>query len=318
MRIAIVGAGALGSVYALKLSHVAQVSIVVREMSRAPKRILAVRASGPAPNADALDAPNVVTTVPDDADAVLLCVRGDQVSDELLQSLAKAGPARRIVVTLTPLLPHTRARAQAVLGDRLVVGMPGVVAYEPDAPSTPSERHVRYWTPRVSPTMLDARAGDDPHAQTIDELRQTLVASGLPSEVQPDVATTNAATTIAFLPILLGIQAAGGSIDRLLDDGALLKLSLEASKESKALAKTIGELAGFSGLLLSFAGTFTVRAGIKLARARAPESIVFLEKHFGGKLVEQNRGMMREIDALANEKGVRIDALRRLAQQAGV
>lgn len=319
MRIAVVGAGALGTVYALRLSFVAQVTLVVRDLARAPKRIRAEKVTSPGPAADAFDAPPVSMSVPEDAEVVLLCVRADQVRDDLLQSLAHGGPARRIVVALTPLLPKTCERTKQALGARLVVGMPGVVAYEPDVElHRGAERRVRYWTPRVSPTALDARPKDDPRARVIDELRETLVAARLPCEVQPNVASTNAATTIAFFPLVLAIQAAGDSMSRLIDDGALLKLALDAVKESRALAKTVGHLARFSGLLLSFAGPFTVRAGVKLARARTPESLTFLERHFGSKLVDQNRAMMEEIEELARERGVAVDALRRLAEKAGV
>lgn len=313
MKIAVVGAGALGSVYALRLSHVTQVSLVVRDLARAPKRIMADKVMGPGPTSDALDAPIAATEVPGDAEAVLLCVRADQATDDLLRKIAREAP-NAIVVALTPLLPKTCTRAKAVLGDRLVVGMPGVVAYEPDTDAG-SERRIRYWTPRMAPTMLDARASNDPRAATVDALKRDLVSAGLSCEVQPKVATTNAATTIAFFPLVLAIGAAGDSMQRLIDDSALLKLALEAIKECRALAKTIGNLAGFSGVLLSFAGPFTVRAGVKLARSRTPESLTFLERHFGSKLEEQNRAMMAEIEELARERRVAIGALQRLASK---
>ena len=320
MRIAVVGAGALGCTYALKLAQVAQVVLVVRDLALAPKRIVAERANNNGPAIEG-EAPRAVTTVPDDVDAVLVAVRVDQLDDALLAALAASGPARRIVVMLTPLLPAIYERVVAHLGERLVVAIPGVVAYEPEhvigAPN-PSVRRLRYWTPKASPTQLDARPAADERASMIGDLTQTLVAAGLPAEVKASVRTTNPATTIAFFPLLLGIQAAGGSIDRLLDDGALLRLSLDAAKETRALAKTVGELAGFAGLLLSFAGPFTVRAGLKLVRSRAPESLVFLEKHFGGKLVGQNAAMLAAIFSLARERGTSIACLERLAQQAKV
>jgi hypothetical protein len=318
MRIAVVGAGALGCTYALKLSHVAQVVLVVRDLAHAPKEIVAERANDNGPTIDGTSPP-AVTAVPDDVDAVLVAVRVDQLDDALLDALARGGPTHRIVVMLTPLLPSVYERVVTKLGDRLVVAMPGVVAYEPDHdPATPhpSRRRIRYWTPKASPTQLDARAPGDPSAPIIADLAQTLVAAGLPAEVKGGVRTTNPATTIAFFPLLLGIQAAGGSIARLLDDGALLKLSLGASKETRALAKTVGELAGFAGLLLSFAGPFTIRAGMKLVRGRAPESLVFLEKHFGQKLAGQNVAMLHAIEALARERGVAMPSLQRLAEQA--
>ena len=67
---------------------------------------------------------------------------------------------------------------------------------------------------------------------------------------------------------------------------------------------------------MSFAGPFTVRAGIKLARSRYPESLVFLEHHFGTKLAAQNQSLFEEISKLAQEKGIAIDFLTRLAEKA--
>jgi 2-dehydropantoate 2-reductase len=319
MRIAIVGAGALGSIYAFRLGHVAQIDFVVRDLARAPARILAEMANGSTP-AHWIEAPKARLDVPSDADAVLLCVRADQVTDRVIDVLAGEGPPHRIVLTLTPLLPSLHRRVRARIGSRLVVGMTGVVAYEPvrghvehpNKGEREGDRHVRYWTPRTSPTTLDARPEGDPHAPTVHALAEALKATFLPTEIRPHVDTMNPATTIAFLPLLLGLHAAG-TIDALLSNGPLLKLTLDAAKESRAVAKKIGELAPFAGIILSFAGPFTVRAGIKLARSRAPEAMTFLEQHFGTKLRAQQMAMLAEVEALAHEKGIAIPSIGKLA-----
>ena len=316
MKIAIVGAGALGCVYGLRLARAEQVTLVVRDLARAPTRIFGQRVSG------AADVPvtlPVSLEVPDDAEVILVTVRVEQLTDELLDRLARTGPALRIVVTLTPLLPQLLARASETLGDRLVVGMPGVVAYEPEAlGSQPKEgeRNIRYWTPSASPTALEDRLPTDPLRASVLSFREALVSAGFPCEVMRNVRSTNPATTIAFLPLLLSLQAAGGSIQKLLDDRALLALGLAAGKEAQALAKTVGELARFSSLFFSFATPFTVRAGIKLARSRAPEAIAFLEQHFGAKLRSQHDAMLTMILELAQARGMKMDALERLARAA--
>ena len=316
MRIAIVGAGALGSIYALRLSRVAPVTLVVRDLDRAPRRIVGEKVNGSSPAEDALAAPSASTTIPGDADAVLVTVRVEQLTDALLEKLAHAGPEGRIVVTLTPLLPQDHDRVRAALGERLVVGMPGVVAYEPESHENKGERRIRYWTPRATPTALDARPASDPRAATMAALCETMVAAGLPCVTLADVRTINPATTIAFFPMLLGIEAAGGSIAKLIDDTPLMRLSLDASKEARALSKTVGELASFSSLFFSFASPFTVRAGAKLARLRYPESITFLERHFGSKLHTQHAAMLAMITALARERHVPVDNLLRLSERA--
>jgi ketopantoate reductase len=318
MEIAVVGIGALGTVYALRLSHVAPVTLVVRALGDAPQTLHGDRLGGPTPHGDTRSAPPSATVVPASADVVLLAVRVDQLTEELLASIAKVdGPADRIVVVLAPLLPPTLARVREILGDQLVVSMPGVVAYEPEADAPKSERRVRYWLPRVAPTILEERAEGDPRRAKIHDLAEILRKAGLGAEVQPGVAGLNAATTIAFFPILTGIAASGGSVDRMLADDALLKLGLSATKESRALAKTVGGLPSFASLFFGFMSPWTARAGIKLGRSRAPEAIVFLEKHFGQKLKGQNAAIFRDIEQLARERGIVVDSLRKLATAAG-
>jgi hypothetical protein len=216
-------------------------------------------------------------------------------------------------VALTPLLPDALEHAARALGDRLIVAMPGVVAYEPEAIA--GERRVRYWTPKSQPTLLESRAEGDPRAATVRALQRALTSAGVPAELSSDVRIKNPATTIAMFPMLLAIGA-GGSVDGLLHDAALLKLALAATKESRALAKTVGDLAGFASILLSFAGALTIKAGVKIARAKAPEALTFLERHYGGKLRDQNRAMFASIARLADARGVRIDALDELAGRA--
>jgi len=270
MRIAIVGAGALGSIYALRLSRVARVTLVVRDLERAPHRIVGEKVNGSGAAEDALSPPTHSLTVPEDADAVLVTVRVEQLTDELLTMLSKGGPPGRVVVTLTPLLPQDHERVRSRLDGRLVVGMPGVVAYQPDGHQDPGEMRIRYWTPRTTPTALDARPAGDPRAATLSELCETMVAAGLPCVTLADVRTINPATTIAFFPMLLGIEAAGGTIAKLIDDTPLMRLALDASKEARALAKTVGELASFSSLFFSFASPFTVRAGASSRSCATP------------------------------------------------
>ena len=151
-------------------------------------------------------------------------------------------------------------------------------------------------------------------SRRVSALVQALVASGLSAQLSDTVRSINPATTVAFYPLVLGIAIAR-SIDRLLADNALLKLGFEASRETRSLARCIGELAPFAGILLSFATPFTARAGIALARARAPESITFIERHFGQKLAEQDVALMNDVRELARVHRQPIDALERLYAQ---
>jgi 2-dehydropantoate 2-reductase len=319
MKIAIVGAGALGCIYGAHLARAEptrELVLIVRSLERAPKHVRAERVS-PKGATLAMDAPALAMAVPDDADVVLIAVRVDQLDPAMLASIGASGPADRIVVALTPMIPEVHARVEAALGHTMVDAMPGVVAYAPEEPRD-GTLHLRYWTPKTSPTTFEDRPDDPARAAKIRALANSLAQAGVPAQVGHGVRATNQATTIAMFPLLLAIVAAGGSIAHLLEDGALLKLALSAAKETRAVAKTVGDLAPFASILLSFAGPFTIRAGMKIVRARAPEALTFLEKHFGGKLLGQNRVMYEAIARQAEARGLEVPALRSLAAKAGI
>lgn len=315
MKVAIVGAGALGSVYGVSLSSVADVTFVVRDLSRAPRVMRIERVTGPS-HARTLEAPRCALDVPPETDVVLVAVRVDQLDDALLDKLSRETSERALVVILAPLLPHRWEHAHAKLGARLVAAMPGVVAYEPEVPAGATRRAVRYWTPRSSPTFFDDRPHDDPSRPRLLALIDALHRVEIPAEPSARVRSLNPAITIAFFPMLTGIAAAGGSIDRMLADSALMKLGLAAAKETRALSRTLGELPPWASLFFNFVSPFTVRAGIKLGRAKAPEVFTFLEQHFGRKLLDQNMAIFHEIERLAAERGVAIDNLRKLVARA--
>lgn len=310
MKVSVIGVGALGSVYGVRLSRVAEVGFVVRSLDRAPKSIRLEHVTHH--ETTSLDAPTASTTIPFDADAVLVAVRVDQLDEHLWNKLARETSPDCIVVVLAPLLPHRYQHARDILGDRLVAAMPGVIAYLP----TPGEHRVRYWTPRPAPTQLEDRPEGDPRRARIHALAAAMREAGIPAECSMKVRGTNAATTIAFFPMLTGIAAGGGSIDRMLADDSVMKLGFAAAKETRAIAKSLGDLPPWASLFFNFVGPFTARAGIKLGKSKAPEAFTFLEEHFGHKLVEQNMAIFHDIEKLADERGIRIDNLRKLVARA--
>ncbi len=303
LRVTVVGAGCLGSVYAAHLAKVVDLTVVARDPGdRGTTTTLRV----------GRDLGGLVQEVvvpraslaPLDTEVVLLAVRSDQ-AEAALESLAAASAA--VVVSLTPLLPPTRARLAATLGDRLVPAMAGAIAYRKDT-------HVAYYTPRSLPTRLGQPAPH--HAARVQELLAALEQGGLPTTPPAaEVPGVVAATVTALLPILLGVPAAGGSIDAMLADESVLKLGLAATKECRAIAAQLGPLPGFVSLFLSFATPFTIRAGIKLGKSRAPASIDILEGHFGRRLATQNHALVRDVLAVA--EGLPVDKLRALAARAG-
>jgi 2-dehydropantoate 2-reductase len=173
---------------------------------------------------------------------------------------------------------------------------------------------VRYWVPAATSTLLDDTpepGGAGEGRAQVEALARALTKLGIPARLERDVASLNAATTAAFFPLIAAIDA-GSGIDGVLGNKELLGTVLDAAKESEALSRKLGKLATWTNLLLRFVGPFTLKPGVALARRVFPESVQFVEKHFGAKLHAQHIAMGDDILALGREHGVSMPALVRL------
>jgi 2-dehydropantoate 2-reductase len=272
MHVTIVGAGVLGRVYGVRLAAAGDaVSFVVRPERAGETTGFVVEQVNGARRRDALDRPERVTRVPASSAAVLVTVRFDQLAaaSSPLYALLREAPAVPLVA-LTPMLPKEREAAERAIGRRLIAAMPGAAGYL-------DERGVvRYWQTAVAPTLVDAVTMGEtqrPPAQVddtaVDALLFRLGKAGLPAHRERDVAGLNAATTIAFFPLVAAIDA-GGGIDRLLADKDLLVTVIEAAHESDPLGRKVGKVASWAHLLTRFVGPYTLKPGVTLARrARA-------------------------------------------------
>lgn len=304
LHVAIVGAGALGSVYGTRLAlHNTRVTFVVRpgrEAETSPIRIQRVGDSHVLELASAQRA----AAIPADADLVALAVRVDNVDDKL-DALLSQGP-KVPVLTLTPFMPGSLERLRNLLGPRVVVAMPGVVAYANDAGL------IRYWLPRSQPTLIDDRAASDP---VMTSLVQRLQNAGISVRFEPRVDSLNPATTLTFLPLVIALDVAGGTADRAVADRALLSLALDAVAECRKAAAFVGATPAWAGVLAKFVGPTAIRVGIGLARRTFPESVTFVERHFGSKTHAQNVLLAREGVELGRSHGLPMTALSRLADR---
>jgi len=297
VHIAVVGAGALGAVYGVRLALRAhqQVTFVVREArakTGAPLRLQ--RIDGDAAH-DELAAPTYVTNVPDDADVILVTVRQDQLGDDLVTLLR---PSTVPVVILTPMFTDDFSRLVTALGSRIFPTMPSVVSYDENG-------SIRYWLPRSATTMIESENAP----AVLGELRHVLVAAGITAQMKRGVLLENVATMVCFMPIAFALDVAGG-VDALLQNGPLLKSALAGVKESRELAKTIGSPSSWASVLLAFVGGFTLKAGVALAKRRSPEAVHYVEEHFGRKLHAQNLHMAKWMIDFAAKTNARAEQLR--------
>jgi 2-dehydropantoate 2-reductase len=302
MHVTIVGAGVLGRVYGVRLAAAGEsVTFIVRPERAAETGGFVIEQVNGARRRDVLERPVRATAIPASTQAVVLTVRFDQLAaaDSPLIATLREAPAAPLVV-LTPMLPKERAAAERALGRRLTAAMPGAAGYL-------DERDVvRYWQTAVAPTLVDAV--DDP---AIDALLFRLGKAGLPAHRERDVAGLNAATTIAFFPLVAAIDA-GGGIDALLADKELLATVIDAAHESAALGQKVGKVASWAHVLTRFVGPYTLKPGVTLARRLVPETVRFAEAHFGPKLHGQHLAMGEAVLALGLDHGVPMDAVAKL------
>jgi 2-dehydropantoate 2-reductase len=299
VHVAVVGAGALGIVYGTLLAKVGvEITFVVR-----PARV-AEQAPFVLERVDGDQARHTfqarrASEVPPDADVILVCVRAEHLDDALFALL---GTSSAPSVFLTPMFPHDLARARAALGHRVIPAMPSVVAY------LAASGAVRYWLPHVAATLLEETK---PPRAELEALVKSLNEAGITSRIEMGVHETNAATTVTFIPVTMGIDAAGG-IDALMENQELLDVVLRAVDEGITLGRTLGKAAGWSDVFMKFASPFTLRIGLGLAKRRSPEAVLYVEEHFGRKLHAQNVRMAEAMVELAREKGVPHAALEQL------
>ncbi|WP_437606518.1 2-dehydropantoate 2-reductase N-terminal domain-containing protein [Sorangium sp. So ce834] len=317
MRISIVGAGALGRVYGVRLAAQGdEVTFVVRPERVADARPFVIEQVNSADRRDTLERPRLAADIPADAEVVLVTVRFDQLAPgpggaaprpadgRTVADLLLRGPSVPVVV-LTPLLPPQRAGLEEAARRRITPAMPSVSGYL-------DERGVvRYWIVGFASTLIDDEGGAPAERPLLEELARRLTSADLPARLDPDVGAQNAATTTAFFPLIAAIDAGGGT-SALLEDEGVLGTALAATRECVALADRVGTVAPWTKLLTRAIGPFTLRPGVALARLVAPEALRFLDAHFGPKLHAQHLAMGAAVLAMGREHGVSLPALERL------
>jgi hypothetical protein len=301
MRVAIVGAGALGSVYGARLRRFAGCEVSVVARAPAPPSVVRLER---VEDGEVLswEVPARVTTAPADADVILAFVRYEQLETLPDRVAGSSAP----VVVMTPMMLADHARLSAALPGRVVTGMPSVVSYLNDAGA------IRYWLPQVATTYVEERPAATAGAEV--DLVKRLTRAEIGAKLATDVLTRNVATTVSFIPLAMALDAAG-SLEALLGDSTLLHLAFHAADEGRDLGRAVGKAEAWASTLLRFVGPLTLRVGIGLARSRAPEAVAYVEQHFGRKLHAQNVVMARRIVDLAVERGTPHEALQKLLER---
>lgn len=303
MHVAVYGAGALGSVYGVRLALRTRASVTfvvrpARARERAP--IVIERVRDVRDRREELASPARAGEAPGDADVILLAVGTEDL--DAIRPVLEASTAP--IVVLTPMLPLDYARMREAFGTRVLAAMPGIVAYARE------DGVVRYWVP-PAPTRIDEpRAGD--HGEVIRALVAALNDAGLATHLELGVHEVNPATTVCMIPIGMAVGLAG-STEELAKDPLLLALTSRACREGVELSARIGRAEAGARLGPMLAKPLVMRAIVAGVRRLSPEALFYVDEHFGRKLRAQHRLMAHAMVALAREKGVAHAALGELA-----
>ena len=300
MHVAVVGAGALGRLFGVHLATAGErVSFVVRPSRLGRTEPFALLRLNGDRRYRELPEPELVTSVPVDASAIVLAVRAEQIDEALAQVLQSSPPVP--VISLTPLLDESLERLERLVGGRTVVAMPAVAGLLESGV-------VRYVAFRLLPTLVEQRPE---HALVLDALTHALLRSGLAARLSEDVRRRNPATTVAFFPLTLALAAAG-SAAALARHSDLKELAARACRETLALGRRVGPVEPAAALAARFVTPARLTFALELVRRLAPRAVRFAERHYGDKLVEQNEAMGREILAMGRRHGVSLTAFEEL------
>ncbi|HEY8074242.1 MAG TPA: hypothetical protein VIF62_09035, partial [Labilithrix sp.] len=263
---------------------------------------------------ETIDAPVRAAATPPDADVILLAV-GTEDLDAIRPLVQGDAP----IVVLTPMLPKEWRRMRDTFGDRVLAAMPSFVAYarpevRGDAAADSAKRRetsvVRYWLPPVATRIDEPRAGA--RGDAVRELARDLETAGISARFELGVHETNPATTLCAIPIAMGVALAGG-LDALARDEALVAIVSRACSEGAAIARTVGRPEPPVLLAPILARALPLRIAAAAARRLSPESLHYLDEHFGKKLRAQHVFMAREMAAIAEERSLAHDAIDNLA-----
>ena len=308
MHVTIIGAGALGRIYGLRLLAAGdEVAFLVRPARALETSPFVIEQVNGGQRRDVAEQPRRVTAVPPETRVVLLAIRFDQVASDEIAALLRAAPSVPIVV-LTPLMPRQQAALEAASGRRVTAAMPSVSGYF-------DERGVvRHWIIKLASTLIDETGLVEASRPTLEELARHLTRQGIAAHLEGHVGSLNVATTAAFFPIIASINA-GGGIDGVLADKDLLATVLDAAHETDALGGKLGKVAPWAHYLTKYIGPYTLKPGVALARRLAPEAVRFAEEHFGPKLYEQHLAMGAAILELGHDHGQAMPALERVMER---
>jgi len=305
-QICIVGAGAVGLVYARFLRRAgAEVALLVKpEHAESCGKGFTLHRLGRGGRCDSerIDDLPVYTSGDELAerefDQIWITVASDSMRAAWLSELLGGG-GNATVVILQPDLDDRGLVLEHIPEDRLVHGLIGFLSFQSPLPLAPSlPAGIAYaLLPGMASHFDGSRASD---------VAQLLKRGGMAARRTSDLVGSSAERSATTVPLLAGLEAAGWSIADFVR-GPWLSRSIEASKE--ALAVVAVQLGRRPASVARILRPLPVRVALTLARPLTPFDLeAYLSFHFT-KVGPQTRLMLQTYARHAEEAGLSKSAL---------
>jgi 2-dehydropantoate 2-reductase len=291
VKIVVVGGGPLGLFYASQLRRVGGNVTVMRRSAPHPVEHWRVEARFVGKSFD-VELP-IVNELPPSVDVVVIAVRGEQLTSELVAQVAAVRP--KAIVCFTPALGEQLTPWRAAHPE-LVTAMPSVAVEITGETSV--RRELGYW---VAPSTLIERRGPNP---ALHEFVTLLRRAGVPTRWVEDAASRTVANTIALFPLHVAIYLEPRFRCWAQRPELVAELA-SAMRRARHLALRVGrvELA-LRFLAWWLSGATRVHVAVRMQLWFAPRLTGFLEHHFGPKLGAQHAALQRDIEICARRYGL--------------
>ena len=241
LRILVIGAGVIGSVYAGLLADAGHdVTVVGRggRLDNLRHQGLRLRSAG---GMESRHSVSIVDAVPDTPlDLVVIAVRREQA----VFAAAQAGRSNAIDAlffgNFAGMIPELGA---SIGSDRALAGFPGVGG------RMERDGSVTYVVIGQQPTVVGTIGGSDKAAQST---ATTLREAGFPTKLEPDINRWLGSHAALVAPMAAAVKAAGGRAEVLADRRDLLRMAGQATRAIYRHQRVRGELVASANLRLLY------------------------------------------------------------------
>ncbi|HXH75912.1 MAG TPA: 2-dehydropantoate 2-reductase N-terminal domain-containing protein [Bacteriovoracaceae bacterium] len=312
MRILIVGAGAIGQVYAYHLKKAGnEVHFYVKEKYAAEMHgelsLYPLNRRNPRNSPVSFKADGVVTT-PEGAgkskwDQVYLCMSSTGLRGEWIDQFARAIPEATII-SLQSGLEDVNYLLGHFPRERIVSGMLSLISYHAPLPGEIVPRPgMAFWYPPLSPSPFSGEISRT--KKVVDALKK----GGYPAKIAKDVPSMIALPSAVLMSLISGLELADWSFKKFNQKSKLSEVCQAANEAAQIISKKQNQNTPWAFSLLT---PTSIRALMKLVPCVIPLDIeTYLKVHFT-KVGDQTRMYMKGYLDSGKGQGMAAPGLERL------